>query len=152
MKLRSTIDWNEIVPLLKKELRDTLMLEAVLMLSETPRARQFNGRRTHGRSTLAHPQAPRVNGDRSWYETGDGETLSAPGRRYRVNKDAPRPPYRGKLGAIWKALVASKNDVIAYDGIAAICKGQKAAVSATIAQLWERHFIEVEAKKIAQAY
>lgn len=155
MAMKSVIDWNEIVPMLKKELRDSLMLEAVLLLTDRPgnrgRAPLTAPRRVGPRSTKMNPQAAKRNGDRSWYAQGDGQFLSAPGRRYRVNKSHPSPPSRGKIGAVWKKLVESKNDTITYEGMAAICKGQDAKLSATVAQLWERNHIEVEAKKYIEA-
>ena len=161
--MKSVIDWNEIVPMLKKELRDTLMLEAVLILSDRPgrRGRTLSQQvrvkhqpRTPGaRSTKMNPRpsARAANGDRSWYSQGDGGYLSAPGRRYRINKSAANAPQRGKIGGVWKKLIESKNDSITYEGMAAICKGQGAMLSATIAQLWERNHIEVEAKKFIEA-
>lgn len=150
--MKSVIDWNEIVPLLKKDLRETLMLEAVMLLSVTG-ASKGNGR---ARSRMAAATETKL--DRQWLREGDGQKLSAPGRRYRVNKAALRQPQKGTTGAVWRKLVESKNDVIAYEGVASICKGHKVVTSTMICALWERGFIDVEkaaaveSKKVAVAY
>ena len=153
--MKSVIDWNEIVPKLNKGLRDSLMLEAVVMLSEqgyrnTPSMPRGNGQyrvKRAPRERVASTPGRGIN--RQWLVQGDGQMLSAPGRHYRVLKDAKNPPSRGKIGGVWAKLIESKNSIIAYEGLCAICKGQKATPSATIAQLWERGFIDLA--KIAVA-
>lgn len=157
--MKSVIDWNEIVPMLPKSMRDSLMLEAVLLLSSV--RGKGNGSDKRPRAARALPPAEsRLK--RQWLNEGDGQVLSAPGRRYRVNKTAKRAPKRGKIGAVWAKLLASKNDAITYEGLASICKGEKVAASAVICALWEAGHIEVErvgdkvavveGKKIAVAY
>lgn len=154
--MRSTIDWNEIVPKLPKAMRDTLFLEAVTILSAAaPRSVPMSPA-----TEMRAPRAPRIQGNsrkkgnRAWLVDGDGKTLGAPGRRYRINKTAATPPSRGKIGAVWAKLIESKNDSITYEGIASICKGQDvSAVSSMICQLWERRFIDIDTeKKVAVAY
>lgn len=157
--MKSVIDWNEIVPMLNKPLRDTLMLEAVLLLQRE--GARGNGGHQRPRSARALPSGEsRLK--RQWLNEGDGQVLSAPGRRYRVNKNAKRAPQRGKIGAVWAKLVASKNEGITYEGLASICKGEKVPASAIICALWEAGHIEVErvtdkaavveGKKVAVAY
>lgn len=147
--MRSTIDWNEIVPRLKdKGLRDTLFMEAIMMLSDVaPRALPV---RTHV-NRRGKPQ-------RTWGAEGDGKRLNGIGRYYRINKNAERTPTIGKLGEIWRKLIAIKDDVIPYETFAAIVKSSKGETASTICQLWERHFIDTatppaaDKKKVGQAY
>ena len=125
MKLRSTIDWNEIVPRLQKPLRDTLFLEAVMMLSgESPSVMPITAPevvRTH--NPHRNPRPPSVVNARRWGELGDGQRLCYPGRVFKIVKNAKEPPNGGQTGRVWAKLIESKNDQISYEGIASICKG-----------------------------
>ena len=141
--MRSNIDWNEIVPRLKKPLRDTLMLEAVLMLTDGAKDREPK--------RDIRISGPVRRGERSWLQDGDGKQLNMAGRYYRINRKAAAQPTRGKIGEVWKKVMECKNDFISYEGLATICTGQKAAVSATICQLWARRHIDVDTKKVVQA-
>jgi hypothetical protein len=145
--VKSVIDWNEIVPRLKKDLRDTLMLEAVMLLTAQG-ASKANGL---GRSRTRLAAAPDSKLDRQWLREGDGQKLSAPGRVYRVNKKAERQPSNGKVGAVWKHLCSSQRDTISYEGIASICHGvdKHMAASTMICALWERGFIDVAKVAVA---
>jgi hypothetical protein len=146
--MKSTIDWNEIVPMLPKALRETLMLEAVSILSDSPRPRT----RTPG----VHPPRKGKISLRYWRDTPEGQAsaLAAQGRHYRINKSANGVGRQdSKLGRVWKLLVSSKNDHITYEGLASIAKGQKAQTAATISQLWSYGLIDVMVpeKKVAIA-
>lgn len=162
--MRSTIDWNEIIPLLPKGMRDSLFLEAVTLLAaKAPNMLPIDrvrAPRRAGNSIL-------LRGARTWGASGDGYWLAAAGRHYQINKGAPHPPSRGVIGAVWKRLTESKNETIAYEGLMSVCKGAgvtKGKESAFICALWERRFIEVKPfegvkpvgglpeKKIGQAY
>jgi hypothetical protein len=137
--MRSKIDWNEIVPLLKKELREQLLAEALVLLSVTG-GPKGNGSRP--RSRLA--AAPDTKLARQWLRDGDGQMLSAPGRRYRLIKDHKRPPANGVIGRVWRRVLESKTDAITYEVLASICKSEKITPSTMICTMWERGFIEVQ--------
>jgi hypothetical protein len=145
--MKSLIDWNEIVPMLPKSKREDLLLEAVAILSESPRPRT----RTPG----VHP--PRVGKSapiRYWKDTPEGAKamLATHGRQYLIHKEINgsfRPD--GKIGRIWKLLVESKNDHITFEGLASIAKGQKLQAATAISQLWSKGLIDVIEKKVAYA-
>lgn len=141
--MKSVIDWNEMVPLLPKALQETLVLEATQILVKMQAAYgAFEELNNTKRRRLAPAKDSTVH--RQWLRVGDGKTLAAMGRRYRVLKDAERPPSRGKIGLVWKKLADSASTVITYEGIASICKGVSGIpVSAAICALWERGFIDV---------
>ena len=144
--MKSVIDWNEMVPLLPKALQETLVLEATQILVKMQAAYgAFEELNNTKRRRLAPAKDSTVH--RQWLRVGDGKTLAAMGRRYRVLKDAERPPSRGKIGLVWKKLADSASTVITYEGIASICKGVGMPTSAAICALWERKFIDVHATK-----
>lgn len=150
--MKSTIDWNEIFPLLKKPLRDTLLLEAVEILSRQPRPEAEpprRGNRTPGGT--AGGDGIRALGLRSWRIDGPGGTLAAEGQWYRINRKV-EGPRRGKIGRVWKLLKESQNDTISYSGLLSIIKGQEGQGSSVVAQLWENRCIDVVVKPVAVAY
>jgi hypothetical protein len=132
--------------LLPKPLRDTLLLEAVSILSEEPRPRT---RRPHTVNNTTQM--------RFWNDTPEGHNamLAAAGRHYRINKDKPST-FRGGggIGKVWKLLIECKNDHITYEGLTSIAKGQKLAPAATVSALWSKGMIDVieSEKKVATAY
>jgi hypothetical protein len=145
--MKSTIDWNEIVPLLPRSKREDLMLEAVSILSE--------GHVTKRRVPGVHPPTSSQYTKRYWKDSpeGHGAQLAQAGRHYRLNKLVLNGFRQdGKIGKLWKLLVESKNDHITYEGLASLAKGQKLAASAAVSHLWSQGYIDViEAKKFAEA-
>jgi hypothetical protein len=143
--LRSHFDWNEIVPLLPKAKRDDLYLEAILILSNQDGRLTMRGVRTRRRSNGHAPDTRKTSGEfRFWRQTGNPYgTLSGPGHKYTINRDAKKAPSYGKLAAVWKHMLSSKNDSITFEGIASICKGVKLEPSAAIATLWSKRAIDL---------
>lgn len=155
--MRSTIDWNEIVPRLTKGIRDTLFLEAITMLSaecpQTEPIARVRAKRIPGNLSVRRPEM------RTWGHNGSGGRLCYPGRVFKILRGRPNPPSNGLIGGVWKKLLECKTDTITYEGIASICKGvgvDKGKYSAIVGGLWSRGFIDVlDAKqphKVGEAY
>ena len=155
--MRSTIDWNEIVPLLKQGLRDTLYMEAITLLSnEAPKMMPY---RREGRVRgVRIPGNTLKKGLRIWGANGDGQRLCHATRVFRIVKDSKYAPRDGHAGQVWKKLTESKNETISYPGIASICKGvgvEKAKWSAVAGAFWARGLLEVvpgKDHKVGDAY
>ena len=157
MRMRSTIDWNEIVPKVEKGLRDALYLEAIMLLSgqPTPRAEPVLA------AQIALGEKPRRIPPsqlllRRWGELGDGNRLWHPARTFKILRDTKARANGGQTGKVWAKLKESKNDQIGVSGFSSICKGagiDKGKWSAMACNLWSRGFIDTvpEEKKIGQA-
>ena len=112
--MKSHIDWNELFPRFKKELKDTLLLEAVTLLSTS---RQRNGHDKpeeavvvkRGRRRLKRGQKSYAQRLRHWGKDGNGGKLSKAGRRYKIVRDSPMAPKRSssKIGKIWAVLTST---------------------------------------------
>jgi hypothetical protein len=126
--MKSIIDWNELVPRLPKKMRDDLYLEAVAILSEDDDKEE---------------KPKRAKSIRLWEESGDGSHLAKPGRKFKILKNAKRPPNKGAMGTIWLRLKESHSDIITYEGLASICEGQKQRASSVVGYLWGHRFIDV---------
>jgi len=140
-QLKSMIDWNEIVPLLRKDLQETLMLEAVMILSAPRR-----------RPAAEAPRKPAVNGFRYWREKGDGGTLADGSRVYLINREAKLQLRTDSMaGKVWKNVREMKGETISYAGMATLCKamGQTGRQGYFIGYLWGRGLIDI--KKVAIA-
>jgi len=136
MSMKSTIDWNEIVPRLPKKIRDDLYLQAVVMLSEErPADKEANGH-----------LAPR-SGYRRWREAGDGAPLWNRQRRYRINKivgDKAFTRPETVIFKIWQDLSKLNRVEIGHGELAALAKAYNRDNAAALAcALWERRAIDV---------
>jgi hypothetical protein len=167
-KLRSTIDWNELVPRLPKGLRDTLFLEAVTMLSgEAPETAPIQDLTTRGKPRQRARRIPDntlLRGLRTWSHDGPGNGhLTHPGRVFKIIRTVKGQPRFGLTGAVWAKIVAVKGDLISYPGLTKLCKeaGVKSnKYSAVVGGLWARRFLEITeqpgekaaARKVGEAY
>lgn len=135
--MNSIIDWNELVPRLPKQIRDTLYLEAVALLSEQDEGEPVR-RRKKKKSTATKM--------RDWATDGDGQRLSAPGRKYRINKGSPVGLHpNSEIGKLWKYVLESKGDSITYEGLASIAQGYPDLRGAAdvVYYLWARRLIDI---------
>jgi hypothetical protein len=149
MELRSHIDWNELFPHFKKELRETLMLEAVTILS---------GRRPSTTTAAAAPKPvkhrivraakPTTRYKRRWSIDGTGGRLAHAGRVYRIvldpslNYPSPLRP-NSKLATLWNVLSKHKTETVTYEGMVDLCDQIDLGVHATIANMWSMGLLEV---------
>jgi hypothetical protein len=143
-KLKSHIDWNEVVPLLPKSKQDDLYLEAILLLTQgTPRRRRRSPTSPETIRELTHDSIRPGGIVRLWSDAHNGRGLAVAGNSFTINKDAPNPPTYGKIGELWRKLASSKNDAISFEGIASLCKGVELVHHSTIATLWSRKLIDL---------
>lgn len=136
--MNSIIDWNELVPRLPKQIRDTLYLEAVSLLSEQDGDDPKPKRKKKKTSTAIKM--------RDWKSDGDGQKLAAPGRKYRINKGtAVNINPTSEIGKLWKYVLESKGDSISFEGLASIAAGYPDLRSEAdvIYYLWARRLIDV---------
>ena len=145
--MKSQIDWNEIIPLLRKDLRETLMLEAVILLTANRESEAGSG---------SAPARRRGNGKslRYWGVRGDGAHLAHISRIYIIHKQKNGLRTDSLMGKLWTKLIESKADTITYPGIASLCKGiagLEGKQSAAVSYLWSHHLIEVSQKRVAIA-
>jgi len=125
MHIQSHIDWNELFPLLPKPLRDSMLLEAVTLLSTPHRSR--NGAAVESSTSKRH-------GIR-WTGTG---RLACAGRKYNINRTAFQGRGFGALGKLRKQLIESKGDTITYEGIVSLQKGNEFQAQRSIFALWKQ--------------
>lgn len=135
--MKSIIDWNELVPKLPKKMRDDLYLEAVAILSKDD-----------DEAEQEQTKKKKNNGYRIWEKEGDGHHLAAPGRKFKINRNAKAIKTFRHEGtrAFFQKLVDSHNEIITYEGIASIFaghKGVKGTVNMLIANFWARRLLDV---------
>jgi cation transport regulator ChaC len=130
--LKSTIDWNEIIPLLPKAKREELYLEAVMILS-APGPKEP----THRSGAFSRGKGLRVWQDQKQH----AGCLSQPGRLYKINRSQSALEIKGVLGQVWNELKVKKSDSTSHAEFKVLCGEKKAAQ--TIAYLWSRNLIEV---------
>lgn len=136
MTLKSNIDWNEIIPLLPRQKREELYLEAVTLLSQDDRENEVLTRKRH--KSRSKKQVLR-----KWKEQGIEGPLGEPGRKYKINKESKIKVFGG-VAKLWEVVKASHNDVITYEGLASIAKGQEyRSVGDAIWNLWSRKLIDI---------
>jgi hypothetical protein len=133
--MKSMIDWNEIVPMLPKAMRDDLWLEAVTLLSS-------------GEKPVKKPSSKSHNNGykRLWTKDGPGGTISSV-KSFIIHKDKVSLRPDSKAGKAWALIRTSKNDVMSYAGLASIFAGQKLEPAAAVSQLWAKGFIDVVGEK-----
>jgi len=138
--IRSHIDWNELFPLLPRTLKDSMLLEAVQILS-TGATRRRRGRRPPGvDGNVANAVLPQTL--RTWAEKGDGKALAKAGRHYRIVSSKP-PISKGGVKDIWDTLLDHKGDFVAYETILKMVKSDKTAANNNISYLWRTGRLEV---------
>lgn len=124
--MKSKIDWNEIIPKLKKEMRDSLYLEAVAILSDE------------------EPIEKKISEDRVWEKEGDGQYLAKPGRKYHIWKSVARQIRpSSKVNKFWEKLKELNKEIISYEVMDSIANGMDTNVSQMIVYLWARKFIDI---------
>ncbi len=148
--MKSHIDWNELFPRFKKELKDTLLLEAVTLLSTS---RQRNGHDKpeeavvvkRGRRRLKRGQKSYAQRLRHWGKDGNGGKLSKAGRRYKIVRDSPMAPKRSssKIGKIWAVLTKHNQDSVGYESLIDMAEQMELEPHATVANLWSHYCLEV---------
>jgi|SRR5882672_9013756 len=143
-RVKSHIDWNEMFPRLKKELRDTLLLEAVTLISVS--RHRANGEHKPARVIKRRGQK-RPMKDRHWRESGDGGKLCREDRVYKVMADAsPNPNIGGhnsKLAKVWAVLTKHGTGTVTYEALSDLVEQVGLQPPATSAQLWGARRIEV---------
>lgn len=150
----SKIDWNEVVPLLPKDMRDSLYLEAVVMMAESDTAAlteeapySKNKTMRQRRNQYRKQNISKANGleRRYWRKLHPNESLVVSGRRFKINRDVKRRVQIGSAqGRAWTQLKESKNDYITTEGLYAIAKGNKIEGAQLVSNLWTHHQIDVE--------
>lgn len=151
MQLKSNIDWNEMFPHFKKELRDTLLLEAVTILSSR---RVTNGhdkparivqRKALVEATTEKKQSHTNQYSRYWRKHGPGGKLARAGRSYSINRNAKSPPIKKgtKLIKIWNVLLRNGADSFTFEAFIDLCNNAGLDGNATLSQLWSKGCIEV---------
>ena len=142
--IKSHIDWNELFPLLPKAIRDSLLLEAVTLLSASTRKTRRTRRPLVGDNGSLNPQ-PNVqlpDSLRIWEESGDGHTLAAKGRHYRIISSKP-PITKGEVKVFWEKLLDHKGDFVAYETILKMCGNHKKLAVNCVNYLWRTGRLEV---------
>jgi hypothetical protein len=148
MSIKSHIDWNELFPLLPRATRDTLLLEAVTLLSADPTKRRKSRQAPLGEdigpdTILSSKNAQLPKTLRTWAEKGDNRPLAAPGRHYRIVSSKP-PITKGEVKAIWEGLLERKTDYVAYETVLKTLKGDRVKTSNHINYLWRTGRLEVQ--------
>lgn len=141
MSIRSHIDWNELFPMLPKQLRDTMLLEAVTVLSKAGQPPRRNRALPGG--ITDEPNASLPNSLRTWARDGDGKRLAGPWRHYRIIVSRTQIT-KGEIKGIWEAILATGKDFIAYEGILKICKQDKILTTNSINYLYRTYRLEVQ--------
>lgn len=150
----SKIDWNEVVPLLPKDMRDSLYLEAVVMLAENDTAAMteeapYSKNKTMRQRRKQYRKGNKMKADglerRYWRAEHPGERLVVPGRRFRINKETPwRTNPSSAQGRAWTTLKEMKNGHITTEGLYAVAKGNKLDGSQMVAHMWTNRQIDVD--------
>lgn len=137
-QLKSHIDWNELFPLMSKELRETMVLEAITILGG------FKRRNSQENTFTRSHKEPVHGGYREW-NAGPyaGTKLVAPGRKYIINREAKGFKF-GRIGNLWRTLVDSKHDTVSYEDIYKLLDNDTHAVSRDIWTMWSRGAIDVK--------
>jgi hypothetical protein len=135
MAIRSTIDWNEIVPLLPKPKRDDLYLEAVMILSGSDHTKRRKPRQA---LVAAAKHTPLL-----WRDMGMSGKLAQAGRVYRVTP-GDRRTLGGAVGTVWKKFTADlKGDTFTYDLFRRFCVDIKVGPKASnlLGYLWSHGYM-----------
>lgn len=150
----SKLDWNEIVPLLAKDMRDSLYLEAAILLAadsavEVMEEAPFTKKQTmrQRRNKYRKQNIAKADGleRRYWRQMHPDESLVVAGRRFKINKDVKRRVQIGSAqGRAWTQLKEMKGDYITTEGIYSIAKGNKIEGAQLVSNLWTHHQIDVE--------
>jgi hypothetical protein len=139
--IRSHIDWNELFPLLPRTLKDSMLLEAVQILSAGATRRRRSRRAPPGvDGNVANAVLPQTL--RTWAEKGDGKVLAKAGRHYRIVSSKP-PISKGEVKNTWDKLLEHKGDFVAYKTVLKMVKGDKVAASNNINYLWRTGRLEI---------
>lgn len=138
--MKSTIDWNEIVPLLPQSKREDLYLEAITLLA---RSDMKSASPPAGIVTLPIGQATHDSTLRYWRTFGIPGLLSKPGRIFKVNNTAQHltPAVNSSIGYLWTQFC--EYDTITYADIDRLCNASKKRISDVLSYLWSRRLIDV---------
>ena len=143
--MKSFIDWNEVFDELPKALRETLMLEAVQVLSQGKKGKTRRGPRLVVEK--GSPPAVLPESLRTWSRDGtDRAPLAAPERHYRVNS-TKSDITKGDVKLIWEQICKHKGDFIAYETILKMCGGDRAKAGVHINYLWRTQRLDVQVKE-----
>ena len=138
--IKSHIDWNELFPLLPRTLKDSMLLEAVQILSAGATKRRSRRAPPGVDGNVANAILPKTL--RAWAEKGDGKGLAKEGRHYRIVSSKP-PITKGGVKDIWDKLLDHKGDFVAYETILKMVKGNKVDAVNNISYLWRTGRLEV---------
>lgn len=139
--MKSTIDWNEIVPKLPKKMRDDLYLQAVTLLSEEEPV-HVPSRRTKGNGKFPYQHKNR----RYWRDHTDGASLWRSDRRYRINKEAGGKAFRAgtNVAVAWAELLKLNKVEVSYAEMMAVAKlYNKHNTGSLVSNLWSRKAVDV---------
>jgi hypothetical protein len=139
--IKSHIDWNELFPLLPRTLKDSMLLEAVQILSAGATRKRRSRRPPAGvDGNVANVLLPKTL--RNWEEQGDRKVLAKPGRHYRIVSSKP-PITKGAVKDIWDKLLEHKGDFVAYETILKTVKNDKTVATNNINYLWRTGRLEI---------
>lgn len=139
----SFIDWNEVVPLLPKQLQETLYLEVIPMLmvgGEAPYTKNKIIRKQYrvGKGNGVLPK-------RLWKGDHPNELLARSGRKFKINKDRKikGPTIGSKAGKMWEKLKESKGDIITIEGLYSLAKGFDLDGASVVSHFWSDRRLDI---------
>lgn len=142
---KSYIDWNELFPLLPKTVRDSMLLEAVQIISTGKSRRRSAPRRPQEEANGAEAVLPASL--RTWASAGDGHALAAEGRVYRIIYSRP-PIHKGDVKELWDKLSSMTAQTVTFEHILRLnSKAERHVTVSHVNYLWRTGRLEVDKRE-----